>query len=283
MREADKAGSRGSTAAFRAGGTIGRIVGAVIVAIGVIGCAHGPTAKENLATAYKEFDSPNPNYAQVADAADAYLKEQPTGPAAADALYLRGRALEAKGQADTASPQKDFADAYNYYEQALGQKPRPGLAALIHIGMANVLYFQGRYSAAINEFNLGLPQAERDDTRAWALYRIGVCEQRMGQWEDADRQFVAVQQQFPNTPQAQQAREKQGARAFYVQVGSYAGTQQADAAAAELKKQGYPAQRFVDTSRNVQLVRVGPMPTYEAAAATKQKIWAKYRDAIVVP
>jgi len=25
------------------------------------------------------------------------------------------------------------------------------------------------------------------------------------------------------------------------------------------------------------------MPTYEAAAATKQKIWGKYRDAIVVP
>ena len=277
MREADKAGSRETVRG------IGRAIGAALVALSVAGCAHGPTAKENLATAYKEFDSPNPNYAQVAEAADAYLKEQPTGPAAADALYLRGRALEAKGQADASSPQKDYADAYNYYEQALGQKPRPGLAGLIHIGMANVLYFQGRYSAAINEFNLGLPQVERDDTRAWATYRIGVCEQRMGQWEDADRQFVAVQQQFPGTPQAQQAREKQGARAFYVQVASYAGAKEADAAAAELKKQGYPAQRFVDTARNVQLVRVGPMPTYEAAAATKQKIWGKYRDAIVVP
>jgi tetratricopeptide (TPR) repeat protein len=280
MREADKAGRRRLAGRVRA---VGRAVAAVIVALTVAGCAHGPTAKDNLATAYKEFDSPNPNYAQVADAADAYLKEQPTGPAAADALYLRGRALEAKGQADAGSPQKDFSDAYGYYGQALAQNPRPGLAGLIHVGMANVLYFQGRYSAAINEFNLGLPQVERDDTRAWAQYRIAVCYQRLGQWEDADRQFVLVQQQFPNTQQAQQAREHQGARAFYVQVGTYAGTQQADAAAAELKKQGYPAQRFVDTTRNVQLVRVGPMTTYEAAAATKQKIWGKYRDAIVVP
>jgi tetratricopeptide (TPR) repeat protein len=256
---------------------------AVVALMAAAGCAHGPTAKDNLATAYHEFDSANPNYAQVADAADAYLKEQPTGPAAADALYLRGRALEAKGQADAASPQKDFSDAYNYYGQALAQSPRPALAGLIHVGMANVLYFQGRYSAAINEFNLALPLVERDDTKAWAQYRIGICLQRLAQWEDADRQFIAVQQQFPGTQQAQQARAHQGARAFYVQVASYAGAQLADAAAAELKKLGSPAQRFVDTSRNVQLVRVGPMPTYEAAAATKQKIWGKYRDAIVVP
>lgn len=280
MRTVKKSGLLGVLARIRIRG--GALLGAALV-VTVAGCAHGPTAKDNLATAYREFDSPNPNYAQVADAADAYLKEQPTGPAAADALYLRGRALEAKGQADASSPQKDFSDAYGYYGQALAQNPRTGLAGLIHIGMANVLYFQGRYTAAINEFNAALPQVERDDTKAWAQYRIGICYQRLGQWDDADRQFALVQQQYPNTTQAQQAREHQGARAFYVQVGTYAGTQQADAAAAELKKQGYPAQRFVDTSRNVQLVRVGPMTTYEAAAATKQKIWGKYRDAIVVP
>jgi tetratricopeptide (TPR) repeat protein len=266
---------------------IGRHVaaGTLFLALGIAGagCAHAPTAKDNLATAYREFESPNPNYAQVADAADAYLKEQPTGPAAADALYLRGRALEAKAQADASSPQKDFAEAYNYYSQALAQNPRPALAALVHVAMGNVLYFQDRYSAAIHELTTGMPGLERDADRAWTLYRVGLCYQRLGHWDEADKQFIAVQQQYPNTDQAARAREHQGARAFYVQVGTYAGAAQADATTAELKKQGLAAQRFVDTSRNVQLVRVGPMNTYEAAAATKQKIWGRYRDAIVVP
>jgi tetratricopeptide (TPR) repeat protein len=280
MRKVENARTRGLVA--RASESLLRS-GIVVTMSLAAGCASGPTAKDNLATAYREFESPHPNYAQVADAADAYLKEQPTGPAAADALYLRGRALEEKGQKDASSPQKDFAEAYNYYSQALAQNPRPGLAALIHVAMGNVLYFQDRYSAAIHELTNGLARLERDADKAWTLYRVGLCYQRLGHWEEADKQFVAVQQQYPNTPQAMRAREHQGARAFYVQVASYAAPAQADATTAELKKQGLPAQRFVDTSRNVQLVRVGPMNTYEAAAATKQKIWGRYRDAIVVP
>jgi tetratricopeptide (TPR) repeat protein len=247
------------------------------------GCAHAPTARDNLATAYQELNSGNPNYVQVADTADAYLKEQPTGSAAADALYLRGRALVEKGQRDPSTPQKDFADAYNYYAQALAQKPRPSLAGQIHAEMGTVLYFQDRFSAAINELSSGLEQLERDPDKAYALYRIGLCYQRLGHWDEADKQFIAVQQRFPGTDAAARAHEHQGARAFYVQVGTYAGAAQADATTAALKKQGLPAQRFQDNARNVQYVRVGPLNSYEAAVATKQRIWGKYRDAIVFP
>jgi tetratricopeptide (TPR) repeat protein len=247
------------------------------------GCAHAPTARDNLATAYQELNAPAPNYVSIANTADAYLKEQPTGSAAADALYLRGRALEEKGQRDASSPQKDFVDAYNYYAQALAHNPRAALAGLIHVGMGNVLYFQDRYSAAINELTSGIEQLERDADKAWTLYRIGLCYQRLGHWAEADRQFIAVQQRFPSSNPAARAREHQGARAFYVQVATYAAPAQADAATAELKRQGLPAQRFQDTARNVQYVRVGPMSTYESAAATKQKLWGRYRDAIVIP
>ena len=124
---------------------------------------------------------------------------------------------------------------------------------------------------------------ERDTDKAWALYRMGLCEQRMAQWTDADQHFAQVQQQFPDTAPALRAREHQGATAFWVQVGTYASSAAADAVAADLKRQGQPSQRFVDTVRNAQVVRVGPFNTYDAAVATKQRIWSKYRDAIIVP
>jgi tetratricopeptide (TPR) repeat protein len=217
------------------------------------------------------------------EAADAYLKEQPNGPAAADAYYLRGRALEERATRDVSGAQRDSAEAYNCYSQALTQKPRPALEGLIHIGMGNVLYFQDRYSAALTELAAGYEKAERDTDKAWALYRMGLCEQRMARWAEADKDFVAVQQQFPDTAPALRSREHQGATAFWVQVGTYANPAAADAVMTDLKKQGQPAQRFVDTSRNAQVVRVGPFNTYDAAMVTKQRVWGKYRDTIIVP
>jgi tetratricopeptide (TPR) repeat protein len=252
---------------------------AMIVLIG--GCAnHGP--KEKLAAAYQQLDGPNPDYIEISSAADDYLKADPSGPAAADALYLRGRALEAKSQRDPSSPQRDWVDAYNCYSQALGQKPRPALEGLIHVGMGNILYFQDRYGAAASELASGYDKLERDGDKAWALYRIALCQQRLGKWADADKNFATVVQQFPNTEPAARARDKQGYNAFWVQVATFRTPQQAAAAQGELKKEGFRAQLFVDTVRNAQVVRIGPL-SYEGATATKQRVLAKYHEAIIVP
>ena len=51
---------------------------------------------------------------------------------------------------------------------------------------------------------------------------------------------------------------------------------------AELKKQGLNAQLFVDTTRNAQVVRVGPL-TYEGAVALQQRVLAKYPFATIKP
>jgi tetratricopeptide (TPR) repeat protein len=251
------------------------------IMLGVAGCAEsGP--KDKLTTAYQQLDGPNPNYIQIASAADEYLKENPTGPAAADALYLRGRALEAKSQRDPASPQRDSTDAYNCYTQALSQNPRPALEGLIHVGMGNILYFQDRYGAAASELSLGYEKLERDTDKAWALYRMGLCQQRLGKWAEADQTFAQVQQQFPNTEPAQRSRDHQGYNAFWVQVATFRTPQLATASMEELKKQGLTAKLFVDTTRNAQVVRIGPL-TFDQANATKQRVLAKYRDAIIVP
>jgi tetratricopeptide (TPR) repeat protein len=249
----------------------------------VAGCAAPNGPKEKLAAAYSQLESPNPDSAQIMAAADEYLQANPNGPAAADALYLRGRALEARAQHDVNTAGKDWADAYNYYSQALAQKPRPGLEGLIHVGMGNILYFQDRYAAALSEFSSGYEKLERDNDKAWARYRMGLCAQRLGNWTEADKDFAAVEQAYPNTVQAKRSAEHLGARNFWVQAGTYANPKTAEAAERALKKEGLPAQRFQDNARHVQYVRVGPFGNYVTAAGTRQKILGTYRDAIVIP
>jgi tetratricopeptide (TPR) repeat protein len=266
---------------------VGRRLGGVLLVIAAVvtlgGCAGQPTAKDRLADAYRQLESPNPDYNEMSAAASAYLQEQPNGAAAAEALYLHGRALEEKARRDPAAPQQDWAEAYNTYSQALTKNPRPGLEGLIRVGMGNVLYFQDRYAAAINELGAGYEKLERDEDKAWALYRIGLCQQRMGNWAEADRLFAGVQAQFPNGDPAQRSREKQGAKGFWVQVATFASPAQADQATAELKRQGLAAQRFQDHARNVQYVRVGPLENYTSAVATRQRVAGRYKDAVIIP
>jgi tetratricopeptide (TPR) repeat protein len=252
-------------------------------ALTFVGCASGPTPRETLSGGFKELDAAAPNYATMSAAADTYIEKEPKGTALADAFYLRGRALEEKAGHDPSAPQKDAVDAYNAYAEALNHKPGPGLEGLIHTGMGNVLYFQERYSAAANELTAGYDKLERDTDKAWALYRIGLCNQRMAKWDDADKFFAAVQQQYPGSAPAQRAREHQGYKAFWVQIATFASPATAAAAADDLKKQGLTAQLFVDTTRNAQVVRVGPLGTYDAATATKQRVSGKWRDSIIVP
>src|SRR4051794_26293343 len=198
MRKAENGEARRNS---RAGSAIGGLFAVALMLGG--GCAAPqPTTKEKLAEAYGQLESPNPDYAGMSAAADAYLKEQPEGPAAADALYLHGRALEEKAQRDAAGAQRGLGGGDKYYSPARTKNPRPQLEALIHVGMGNVLYFQDRYAAAINELASGYAKLERAEDKAWALYRIGLCHQRMGNWEEADRNFAMVQEQFSNTLQA---------------------------------------------------------------------------------
>ena len=251
------------------------------------GCAVSQQPKtESLQSAYRDLTTPSPNHAAIIAAADEYLAKNPSGPDAAHALYLRGRALEEKGQRDPASPQKDFADAFAYYTQAMTRNPPPALEGLIHAGLGNTLYFQEKYTHAAQELAAAHQTLERDNDKAWALYRIGLCHQRVSQWDQADATFAGVQQTYPNTEQARRAAEHQGARGFYVQVAAYTHPTPADTAVTDLKKQGLPAQRFTQQGgggQNLQLVRVGPFPTYDSAHQTRQRVWSKYQTATIIP
>jgi len=248
-----------------------------------MGCAPRQ-GEARLRDGYKLLDSPRPDYVAMSAAADAYLAEKPTGPGAGEALYLRGRAFEEKSQRDITSPERDLAQAHAAYQQALAQSPRPAVEGLIHAGIGNVLYFQNRYAPAVTELTAALPKLEREDDKAWATYRIGLCQQRSGQWESADQTFAKVRQLFPGTEQARRAAEHQGARGYYVQVGAYAAAAQADAAVADLKKQGLTVGKFADSSKpGVQLVRVGPLASYAAAVGVKERVWKTYSGAMIVP
>src|SRR5690606_19235358 len=105
---------------------------------------------------------------------------------------------------------------------------------------------------------------------------------RLGRFDPADRTFGQVIQQYGGTEPARRAREKQGVRQFYVQVGVFAQQSTAQQTIDALKRMGHtPLQSRDAQGRTV--ISVGPRPNWAAARQLQTQVSPQYPDAIIMP
>jgi tetratricopeptide (TPR) repeat protein len=244
------------------------------------GCAADKKGKAELNEGYAAFE--NRNYDEAVARADSYLHRSPAGRDSAEALYLRGRALEQKTYSSNPDAIAGWQAARAAYAEALGRSPSQKLQTLIHMGLANVAYHQDDYATAEREWTIVHDKLEDENLKASVLYRIGRCRQRTGRFADADAVFKAIQERYPNSVQAQRAREIQGARGFSVRLATFTGASTADTALNTLRREGVLATRQTD-QKGRSVILVGPMPTYQQAASMKARYAGTYPDAIVLP
>lgn len=214
-----------------------------------------------------------------------FLRRQPEGPGSAEALYLEGRVYEQHAQDDAAretESRTDLRQARSAYDRALQLSPPAKVDALIRAGIANVAYFEEDYPTAMQKWAEAYDNIQQPDARAWVLYRIGLCQQRMGRFDQADNSFAIVRHDYPGTEPAQRAGSHYGARAFYVQVGAYGDAANADNMVRALQSQGYTVSKAIETGGR-QAVRVGPAVTYAQAQSLRQRLLGSYPGAIIEP
>lgn len=253
----------------------------LLVVATIAGCGPDPAAKNQLRSGFDALD--HRQYDQADAVAHAYLNKTPHGPGSAEAFYLDGRVHEARAEyaADPAQGRAEMAAARDAYNQGLGIPAVPGVQARLRAGLANVAYFEDDYGTAVREWQLAYPNLEKADDRAWTLYRIGVCQQRLGWFEQADRSFNAVREQYANTEPANRSAVHEGAKGFYVQVGAYSDATHTDKAAAALRAQGLNPQKALEPGK--QVVRIGPVTSYAEARALKARLSAQFPEAIITP
>jgi hypothetical protein len=240
-------------------------------------------SKQQLNAGYQALDAQR--YDEAGTAANAYLTKHPTGPGAAEALYLQGRAYEQRAlesHEPAASARDDLAAARTAYAKGLTLNTTASVQALLHSGLANVAYFQEDYAIAVGEWQAAYPNLQTDDAKAWALYRIGLSQQRLGWFKQADDTFAQVQQQYPSSEAATRSGTRVGATAFYVQIGAYADAANAIKLADNLQREGLPGSS-VPEAANRHIVRVGPAATYADAKMLRSRIAGEYPQAIILP
>jgi tetratricopeptide (TPR) repeat protein len=200
---------------------------------------------------------------------------------AAEAHYLRGQAIEQRPKADPAAAAADLAEARRDYIAALGEKPSPALQARLHGQLGNVAYFQEDYAVALQQWTIAYQQLDNPGWKQWVLYRMGICQQRLGRFADADRTFEIVQGEYPGTEVASRARARQGVHGFYVQVGAFTDAADAQKAAYTIGTVGsIPLEA---DQHGLKVVRTSGVPSYAQAAALKNRLIGQYPDARIMP
>lgn len=247
------------------------------------GCASGrsdPAGMQQLNAGYRALDSQQ--FDQAQSIADQYLRENPSGPSAAEALYLRGRALSEKTATSASQAQANWTAARQAYVDALQLHPSGQLEAYIRTSYGNAAYFQDDFVTAADQWTQAYRELDRPDLRAWVLYRLGKAQQRMGQFAVADRTFARVQQQFANTQQASLAKSAEGAREFYVQLATFNAADGAERAVQQARQYGMVPTVAVNPSGQ-HVVHLGPTKTYEQARTLLDRAVGVFSDAMIVP
>ncbi|HEV2292995.1 MAG TPA: tetratricopeptide repeat protein [Tepidisphaeraceae bacterium] len=265
--------------------TLTRPIQPVIVAAACLfllasGCSSNREARTDLSAVDQSLQQKR--YDEAIAQADAFLARQPTGAGAAEALYLRGLAFEQKIAANPHESRQNFQSARASYIEALNRRPHNELETRIRTALANVAYFQNDYQTALTQWAAALPRIEHPETRAWTLYRMGLCQQRLGQFQQADQTFAAVQKEHPGTEPARRAKEHAGARSFFVQLVTFKSAASADKVTAALRREGLEPVR-VPNAQGFQQIRVGPVPSYAQAMSLKTRFADRYPDAIIIP
>jgi tetratricopeptide (TPR) repeat protein len=224
----------------------------------------------------------NRQFDRALQLADQQIQSKPNGPGSAEAYYLRGRALEERSAGSAGESASNLAAARAAYEQALSRSPAPQLETYIKASLGNVAFFQDDYAKAADMFKQSSPGLS-DVSRAWTLYRAGLSYQRLGQFEEADKYFDDTIRRYPGTLQAQRAAEVRGQRAFYVRLGTYGTMSAGDAAANELRRQGFRGISTFRDTKGLYVVRLGPYPSYIAARDARLQVVGRFKDALIMP
>lgn len=255
-----------------------------IIAI-IAGCAADQQAQQNLDVGFTSIANA-PQNDELSDAlqrADAQIAKEPAGKNTAKALYLRGRALEQRVKKSPAQATADFGAARQAYVDALQQNPGQPLDYYIRASLANVCYWQDDYATARQQWSACAGKFDDESTNAFVLYRIGLCQQRLGNFVAADQAFAKVQEQYPQSVEVgTRAKNHTGYRFFTVQLATFATAQSADAAAAQLIRDGVNPKRVTDP-RGTHVVTIGPCSTYAQAQQLKSRYAVRFPDAVIVP
>lgn len=169
-------------------------------------------------------------YGRATERLSTFITEVKNGPEVARALYVRGMARALAGQRTWA-----YSDL-----QTAARLDGPEVPWQPHAALG-VLYFEDEnWAAAERAFAQAVARMPDAPPKDAYLFRMGVCAERTGRWQDALETFRRLKSKFTSGLYAGLADRRLQLRASYfaVQCGVFSQRENAEQLAADLNRQG---------------------------------------------
>ncbi len=207
-----------------------------------------------------------------------FLAEAQDRPEVGRALYVRGMASALSGHR---------AEAYADLQRATRVASDPALRWQPCL-MLGVLYFEDEnWTAAAQSLTEAAARAPNTPPKDAVWYRLGLCYERLGRWDEALTPYRRVVQDFARGPYAGNAERRLRLRAssFAVQCGVFSRADNANQLAARLASQGLKV--YVQQEQRGEgvfyVVLEGRYPSYAQATAALARVRGHVPEAVLWP
>lgn len=207
-----------------------------------------------------------------------FLEQVLDAPEATKALYYKALSEAYSGQR---------GQAYEDLQHVVTLEGYPELKWRAHAALGTLHYEDGEWNEAARSYADAAAKMSNLPPKDLVLYRQGVCLQRAGRWQEAQRPFEDVIAEFPDGTYAQQAEAKLATRADYyaIKLAEYAMPDTADNYAFRLEQEGlHPYIREVRTGTQRRfVVLTGGFAKYDDARVELARMRAIAPDAEIWP
>lgn len=199
----------------------------------------------------------------------------------AQAYYIRARAEEDRPKPDNNIAEADLQKAKSDYQAAIDLHPEAALAARCRVGLANFAFAHEDYAGAVAQWSGAVNGLDQPQWRALALFQMGQAQQRLGQFETADKTFQRIRDEYPDQDVAGRAQALQNVRGFYLQMGIFTNIDDAETAVKKALAAGVTCRQASD--QGLIAVRGGPYPNYAEARKAQAAVAGVFANAVIKP
>jgi tetratricopeptide (TPR) repeat protein len=256
-----------------------RLAMAMLLGVAAVmdGCTATVADRKALAAGYTDYQARKFDEAEAA--ANGYLAKYPSADNADEALYLRGLARLGRG---------DKGGAAQDLRAAIARSRRKDLQAKAHRALGDIAFDGTQWAEAQKEYATALTSGAGGTEAGYVNYRLGAALQAQGRWDEA-KPYLEKAAVGGDAAVAERAREREGARYFTLQFGSFREAGNANALVREVNGanvlSGQQAGVFPEAhdGQTLYAVRAGGYATWAAADGARAKVLGKYPLVTVYP
>ncbi len=198
------------------------------------GCANRLTEQQQMWLARGQERYERKDYVRAIDPLNRFLSEVNEGPEFAQALYIRGMSNAQAGR----RPQ-----AYSDLRRCATTPTETDITWRAYIVLGTLHFEDEQWSQAAQSLQAAARRMPADPPKDFVLFRIGLCQERIGQWGATSRFYAEITRTFTSGPyvKAAQRRLQLNANHFAVQCGAFRERVNAENLQTDLNRKGLDA------------------------------------------